>query len=167
MNKGQFGARDLQKQLWKLPIPEYDATEALHGEIAAVGEAAAAGGPWQRCRQQDSAAGATQVAAAVGGGSAGGGGGGAAAGVRGDGGVIGGHASSRLTHNLKTAIILFNAECFSPRVVPSPGFIHYFHSTCFWVSYPVPEFAKLTVLCDVVLLQSQNRIPRCVQGLLS
>ena len=31
MAKGQFGARDLQKQLWKLPIPEYDATEALHG----------------------------------------------------------------------------------------------------------------------------------------
>ena len=43
MSKGQFGARDLQKHLWKLPIPEYDGTEALHGEIAAVGAAAAAG----------------------------------------------------------------------------------------------------------------------------
>ena len=43
MNKGQFGARDLHKQLWKLPIPEYDAREALHGEIAAAGRAAAAG----------------------------------------------------------------------------------------------------------------------------
>ena len=43
MAKGQFGARHLHKQLWKLPIPEYDATEALHGEIAAAGEAAAAG----------------------------------------------------------------------------------------------------------------------------
>ena len=35
--------RDLHKQLWKLPIPEYDGTEALHAEIAAAGEAAAAG----------------------------------------------------------------------------------------------------------------------------
>ena len=26
MAKGQFGARDLQKHLWKLSIPEYDAT---------------------------------------------------------------------------------------------------------------------------------------------
>ncbi len=43
MSKGQFGARDLHKQLWKLPIPEYDGTEGLHGEIAAAGEAAAAG----------------------------------------------------------------------------------------------------------------------------
>ena len=43
MAKGQFGARHLQKQLWKLAIPEYDGTEALHGEIAAAGEAAAAG----------------------------------------------------------------------------------------------------------------------------
>ena len=34
--------RDLHKQLWKLPIPEYDGTEALHGEIAAAGAAAAA-----------------------------------------------------------------------------------------------------------------------------
>ena len=43
MSKGQFGARDLHKQLWKLSIPEYDGTEALHGEIAAAGEAAATG----------------------------------------------------------------------------------------------------------------------------
>ena len=35
--------RDLHKQLWKLPIPEYDGTEGLHGELAAAGEAAAAG----------------------------------------------------------------------------------------------------------------------------
>ena len=28
MPKGQFGARHLQKQLWKLPIPEFNATEA-------------------------------------------------------------------------------------------------------------------------------------------
>ncbi len=43
MAKGQFGARHLHKQLWKLPIPEYDGTEALHGEIAAAGQAAATG----------------------------------------------------------------------------------------------------------------------------
>ena len=43
MAKGQFGARHLHKQLWKLPIPEYDGTEALHGEIAAAGAAAAEG----------------------------------------------------------------------------------------------------------------------------
>ncbi len=39
MAKGQFGARHLHKQLWKLPIPEYDGREALHGEIAAAGAA--------------------------------------------------------------------------------------------------------------------------------
>ena len=43
MSYGQFGARNLKKQLWKLPIPEYDGTEALHGEIAAAGQAAATG----------------------------------------------------------------------------------------------------------------------------
>ena len=43
MSKGQFGARDLQKHLWKLPIPEFDAGVELHAEIAAAGEAAAAG----------------------------------------------------------------------------------------------------------------------------
>ena len=43
MAKGQFGARHLQKHLWKLPIPEYDGREALHGELAAAGEAAAMG----------------------------------------------------------------------------------------------------------------------------
>ena len=41
MSKGQFGARDLQKHLWKLPIPEYDATNRLHQEIAMAGQAAA------------------------------------------------------------------------------------------------------------------------------
>ena len=43
MPKGQFGARHLQKHLWKLPIPEYDPTIALHAEIAAAGAAAAQG----------------------------------------------------------------------------------------------------------------------------
>ena len=43
MPKGQFGARHLQKHLWKLPIPEYDPAIPLHGEIADAGQAAAAG----------------------------------------------------------------------------------------------------------------------------
>ena len=43
MSKGQFGARDLHKQLWKLPIPEYDNSEPLHREIAEAGAAAALG----------------------------------------------------------------------------------------------------------------------------
>ena len=43
MSKGQFGARHLQKQLWKLPIPEFDAANPLHREIAEAGAAAALG----------------------------------------------------------------------------------------------------------------------------
>ena len=43
MAKGQFGARHLHKQLWKLPIPEYDAADPLHREIAEAGAAAARG----------------------------------------------------------------------------------------------------------------------------
>ena len=43
MNKGQFGARDLHKHLWKLPIPEYNQRNGLHREIAEAGKAAAAG----------------------------------------------------------------------------------------------------------------------------
>ncbi len=43
MSKGQFGARDLEKHLWKLPIPEYDNSEPLHQEIAEAGAAAALG----------------------------------------------------------------------------------------------------------------------------
>ena len=43
MPKGQFGARDLQKHLWKLPIPQFDAKKALHRDIAKAGEAAARG----------------------------------------------------------------------------------------------------------------------------
>ena len=76
---GQFGnTRHLHKQIWKLPIPEYDGTEALHGEIAAAGEAAAAGAARELARLradrgndvggEDRAAGAAAVAAGVGGG---------------------------------------------------------------------------------------------------
>ena len=43
MSKGQFGARDLQKQLWKLPIPMFDATQELHVTIAEAGATVAAG----------------------------------------------------------------------------------------------------------------------------
>ena len=43
MTKGQFGARDLEKHLWKLPIPEYDDSEPLHQEIAEAGATAALG----------------------------------------------------------------------------------------------------------------------------
>ena len=43
MSKGQFGARDLQKHLWKLPIPEFDPAQKLHATIAKAGAAAAAG----------------------------------------------------------------------------------------------------------------------------
>ncbi len=43
MPKGQFGARDLMKHLWKLPIPEYDEGVPLHRNLASAGEAAAAG----------------------------------------------------------------------------------------------------------------------------
>ena len=40
MSKGQYGARDLVKHLWRLPIPEYDDSDALHREIAEAGAAA-------------------------------------------------------------------------------------------------------------------------------
>ena len=43
MPKGQFGARHLQKHLWKLTIPEFDPTQDLHTAIAGAGAAAAAG----------------------------------------------------------------------------------------------------------------------------
>ena len=43
MSKGQFGARDLQKHLWRLPIPEFDRKNRLHARTATAGEKAAAG----------------------------------------------------------------------------------------------------------------------------
>ena len=43
MARGQFGARHLQKHLWKLPIPEYDPTNPLHAHISHAGNSAAAG----------------------------------------------------------------------------------------------------------------------------
>ena len=47
MAKGQFGARDLQKHLWKLPIPEFDPGNRRHVAIAKAGEAAAQGAALQ------------------------------------------------------------------------------------------------------------------------
>ena len=43
MPKGQYGARDLHKQLWKLPIPAFDTSEPLHAEISEAGAAAGEG----------------------------------------------------------------------------------------------------------------------------
>ena len=43
MARGQFGARHLQKHLWKLPIPEFDVRDGLHREIADAGRRAAEG----------------------------------------------------------------------------------------------------------------------------
>ena len=43
MTKGLFGARDLHKRLWELPIPKFDPEEELHAAIAEAGAMAAAG----------------------------------------------------------------------------------------------------------------------------
>ena len=43
MSKGLYGARDLHKHLWRLPIPAFDAANSLHMEIAMAGAAAEAG----------------------------------------------------------------------------------------------------------------------------
>ncbi len=43
MPKGQFGARDLHKHLWRLPIPEFDPANGLHVEVSQAGRAAADG----------------------------------------------------------------------------------------------------------------------------
>ena len=47
MPKGQFGARDLHKHLWNLPIPEFDSSDPLHTTIADAGQAAATGAAQQ------------------------------------------------------------------------------------------------------------------------
>ena len=51
MAKGQFGARHLQKHLWKLPIPEFDPGDPLHTEVSEAGEAAADGAARQLARR--------------------------------------------------------------------------------------------------------------------
>ena len=37
MSKGAFGARDLTKQLWRLPVPEYDNNEPVHAKLSSLG----------------------------------------------------------------------------------------------------------------------------------
>ena len=43
MSKGQFGARDLHKHLWKLPIPEFDSGDPRHLAASDAGRTAAEG----------------------------------------------------------------------------------------------------------------------------
>ena len=54
MPKGLFGARHLQKHLWKLPIPEFDPARELHVAISEAGAtaAAAAGKKLEGLREQ-------------------------------------------------------------------------------------------------------------------
>ena len=53
-SKGQFGARDLQKHLWKLPSPEFDSGNPLHVSVSEAGKEAAVGAADQlaQLRQQ-------------------------------------------------------------------------------------------------------------------
>ena len=50
MAKDQFGARHLQKHLWRLPIPEFDAGNSLHFRVSEAGKAAAIGASKQLAR---------------------------------------------------------------------------------------------------------------------
>ena len=50
MTKGQWGPRDLQKHLWRLPIPEFNASDELHMSISDAGQAAATGATEQLSR---------------------------------------------------------------------------------------------------------------------
>ena len=43
MPKGQYGARHVEKHLWRLPIPQYDESLPLHQDIAEAGAVAAEG----------------------------------------------------------------------------------------------------------------------------
>ena len=50
MSKGQFGARDLHKHLWRLPIPNFDPDNLTHITVSEAGASAALGA---RARLQD------------------------------------------------------------------------------------------------------------------
>ena len=54
MSKGQFGARDLQKHLWKLQIPEFNPHDPLHVEVSEAGRVVTVGAAQQleRLRQE-------------------------------------------------------------------------------------------------------------------
>ena len=41
MPRGQFGARHVQKHLWKLPIPAYDPNHTAHVDLSRLGRRAA------------------------------------------------------------------------------------------------------------------------------
>ena len=41
--RSHFGARHVQKHIWRLPIPEYDGSDPLHREITNAATAAAQG----------------------------------------------------------------------------------------------------------------------------
>ncbi len=43
MPKGQFGARDVHKHLWRLPIPEFDGADPMHVAVSDAGRQAAVG----------------------------------------------------------------------------------------------------------------------------
>jgi len=47
MPKGQFGARHLQKHLWKLPIPKFDYDNGDHIMVSRAGAAAEVAAKWQ------------------------------------------------------------------------------------------------------------------------
>ena len=47
MPKGQFGARHLEKHLWRLPIPSFDPHDPLHAAVSQAGQAAATGAAHQ------------------------------------------------------------------------------------------------------------------------
>ncbi len=54
MSRGSFGARDLHRHLWKLPIPEFDPIQKLHAAIADAGAKAVdtAGKKLEELREQ-------------------------------------------------------------------------------------------------------------------
>ena len=64
---GQFGARNLHKQLWKLPIPEFDGGNPLHREVAEAGATAALGAVVRLAALREKRGGSVSVAVAVGG----------------------------------------------------------------------------------------------------
>ena len=53
MSRGLWGARDLHKHLWNLPIPRFNPGDPLHAEVAAAGEAAAEGATRQLEGQEE------------------------------------------------------------------------------------------------------------------
>ncbi len=52
MPKGQFGARHVQKHIWRLPIPSFNPNDRVHLELAQAGREAASGATalWQEVR---------------------------------------------------------------------------------------------------------------------